>query len=213
MSWPISTWRIRRRSALVVLWLVCLAAAGSAQTRDRVTRVVDGDTVVLATLGTSRLIGVDTPETVDPRKQVQAFGREASAFTKTLLLNKAVRIERDQAATDKYGRALVYVYLADGRLANLEIIRAGFGHAYLQFPFSKMDEFRVAEREARSQQRGLWAAGAPATTDARTVFVAPTGTKYHTSDCRFVRDGKTAVRLDETPGHYTACAVCKPPKL
>ena len=46
----------------------------------RVQRVVDGDTVVLSTIGTVRLIGVDTPETVDPREPVQRFGQESAAF-------------------------------------------------------------------------------------------------------------------------------------
>jgi len=63
----------------------------------------------------------------------------------------------DHQRTDKYRRTLAYLYLPDGTLANLEIIRQGYGHAYLSFPFSKMDAFRAAEREARETGRGLWA--------------------------------------------------------
>ena len=36
---------------------------------DRVERVVDGDTVVLKILGRSRLIGMNTPETVAPAQR------------------------------------------------------------------------------------------------------------------------------------------------
>ncbi|HMT61320.1 MAG TPA: thermonuclease family protein, partial [Microthrixaceae bacterium] len=46
-----------------------------------VVRVVDGDTIVVDLGGQTervRLIGVNTPETVDPRVPVQCFGREAS---------------------------------------------------------------------------------------------------------------------------------------
>jgi endonuclease YncB( thermonuclease family) len=53
------------RTVRLVLALVFLAAPASAQI---VTRVIDGDTIVVANVGTVRLIGVDTPETVDPRK-------------------------------------------------------------------------------------------------------------------------------------------------
>ena len=106
-----------------------------------------------------RLIGVDTPETVHPQKPVEYFGKEASAFTKRTCEGKTVRLESDpqNANRDKYGRLLRYVYLEDGQLLNAEIIRQGYGFAYTRFPFSKMEEFRELEREARNANRGLWA--------------------------------------------------------
>jgi micrococcal nuclease len=122
-----------------------------------VERVIDGDTLVLSTLGTVRLIGVDTPETVHPTKPVQYFGREASTFLRTLVLNQSVHVEYDQTRLDRYGRTLAYVYLESGALVNLEIIRQGYGFAYTAFPFRFMAEFRAAEREARERQLGLWA--------------------------------------------------------
>ncbi|HKX58131.1 MAG TPA: thermonuclease family protein [Steroidobacteraceae bacterium] len=91
-----------------------------------------------------RLIGVDTPETVDPRKLVEYFGVEASGFTKSLLNGKAVELERDpdNANRDKYDRLLRYVWL-DGVLVNAEIIAQGYGFAYVKYPFSRMEEFRM----------------------------------------------------------------------
>lgn len=123
-----------------------------------VERVVDGDTIIVAGVGRVRLIGVDTPETVDPRRPVQFFGREASAFARRLLEGKQVRLEYDQERTDRYGRTLAYVWLPDGPMANAEIIRRGFGHAYTRFPFRYLDEFRKLEREARFEGHGLWGA-------------------------------------------------------
>ncbi len=123
-----------------------------------VTRVIDGDTIVVEGVGTVRLIGVDTPETVDPRRPVGYFGREASDFTKQLATGKRVRLEFDQDRTDRYGRTLAYVYLQpENLLLNAEIIRQGYGFAYTRFPFRMMDEFRALEREARDAARGLWA--------------------------------------------------------
>jgi len=119
-----------------------------------VARVVDGDTLVLDGGEKVRLIGVDTPETVHPNKPVERFGKEASAFTKRMAEGKHVRLEYDQERRDRYGRTLAYVYLADGKLLNLELICHGYGFAYTRFQFSKMEEFRSAEREAREQERG-----------------------------------------------------------
>jgi micrococcal nuclease len=118
-------------------------------------RVVDGDTLELDGGERVRLIGVDT---VDPRRPVQYFGKEASAFTRRLAQGKTVRLEYDQDTQDRYGRTLAYVYLPDGAFLNAEIIRQGYGHAYTQFPFRYQAEFLALERAARAQGRGLWAA-------------------------------------------------------
>jgi micrococcal nuclease len=121
-----------------------------------VKRVVDGDTLLLLNGERVRLIGVDTPETVDPRRPVQYFGKEASAFTRKLAEGQLVRLEYDWDTIDKYGRTLAYVYLADGRMLNSEIIKQGYGHAYTRFPFKYMEQFRRYERTARDQGLGLW---------------------------------------------------------
>ncbi|MXY25576.1 MAG: nuclease [Acidobacteria bacterium] len=132
-------------------------AAAQESTREyEVERVVDGDTIIVRGVGRIRLIGVDTPETVDPRRPVEFFGREASAFTKRTLEGKRVRLEYDWERTDRYGRTLAYVRLLDGTLINAEIIRQGYGHAYTRFPFKYLEEFRRYEREAREARRGLW---------------------------------------------------------
>jgi micrococcal nuclease len=127
-----------------------------AQNIRTVTRVVDGDTIILNGNERVRLIGVDTPETVHPQKPVEYYGKEASAFTKRLCEGKSVRLEYDWQRKDRYGRTLAYVYLEDGTFLNAEIIKQGYGHAYTRFPFKHLDEFRGYEREARESGRGLW---------------------------------------------------------
>jgi endonuclease YncB( thermonuclease family) len=121
-----------------------------------ITRVIDGDTLELYTGERVRLIGVDTPETKDPRRPVQYFGEEAAAFTRRIVEGKRVRLEYDWERKDKYGRTLAYVYLEDGTFLNAEIIRQGYGFAYTRFPFKYLEEFRKLEREAREAGRGLW---------------------------------------------------------
>ena len=137
---------------------VALTLAASPAAAQLVERVVDGDTIIVRGVGRVRLIGVDTPETVHPRRPVECFGKEASAFTKRLLEGQRARLEYDRERTDRYGRTLAYVYLANGTFANAEIVRQGYGHAYTRFPFRYLDQFRQHEREARRRERGLWGA-------------------------------------------------------
>ncbi len=126
-----------------------------------VVRVVDGDTVVLDGNEKVRLIGVNTPETVDPRKPVERFGKEASAFTKSLLEGKRVRVEHDVEPKDRYGRTLAYLFLEDGTFVNLRLVEGGYASAYRYPPNVKHAErFRDAERAAREARRGLWGARA-----------------------------------------------------
>lgn len=126
-----------------------------------VVSVVDGDTIKVAINGqkeTVRLIGVDTPETRDPRKPVQCFGDAASNFTKNLVSDKKVRLESDSKSSnrDRYDRILRYVYLQDNTLVNIEIISQGYGFAYTSFEFDKINEFKLAEKQAREGNLGLW---------------------------------------------------------
>ena len=191
------------RSVGVALVLLLGSASVQTQSTHTVQRVIDGDTVVLSSIGTVRLIGVDTPETVDPRKPVQFFGKEASAFTTQLLLGKQVRVEYDQQRTDKYQRTLVYLYLPDGTLANQDIIRQGYGHAYLSFPFRLMSSFRAAEQEARDAGRGLWAsadtvASAQSTPAASIrVWVNTASNVYHCPGTRYYGKTKRGMYLTQ----------------
>ena len=122
-----------------------------------VERVIDGDTLDIDVIGKVRLIGIDTPETVDKRKPVQYFGKEASLFLTRLVQHEKVRLEYEQNKTDKYKRTLAYVYMADGTFVNAEIIKQGYGFAYTKFPFKYLEQFRSYEKEAREDKRGLWA--------------------------------------------------------
>lgn len=126
----------------------------------------DGDTIVVnmnGSLERVRFIGVDTPETKDPRKAVQCYGHEASDFTKDQLNNGLVRLESDPTDTnrDRYGRLLRYVYTTDGTLLNAELIKQGYGFAYTGFPFEKKQEFVQYQDEAMAAHIGLWAACQP----------------------------------------------------
>ncbi|MGH2455401.1 MAG: thermonuclease family protein [Candidatus Limnocylindria bacterium] len=129
----------------------------------QVVRVVDGDTIHVAVGGetfTVRYIGVDTPETVHPSEPVGWMGPEASAANAALVAGKEVVLETDVSETDRFGRQLRYVWLAQPGswlLVNLELVRLGFANSSSYPPdVLYQDLFRAAEREAREAGVGLW---------------------------------------------------------
>jgi micrococcal nuclease len=129
----------------------------------RVSNVVDGDTIEVSIDGRTqkvRLIGMDTPEVVDPRKVVQCFGREASAEAKRRLSGKTVRLEYDVQVgeQDKYGRRLAYAFLADGSNYAEGMIRDGYAkeYTYQGQVYKYQAAFNRAELEAESASRGFW---------------------------------------------------------
>jgi micrococcal nuclease len=130
-------------------------SAARGKTNAAVERVTDGDTVRLSGLGRTRLIGIDTPEVFGG---VQCYGREASAFTKRVLKpGTRVRYQLGVEQRDRYGRALAYVWLADGRFFNLMLAERGYATTLTIPPnVEYADRFRAAVRRAREANRGLW---------------------------------------------------------
>lgn len=132
----------------------------------KVTKVVDGDTIHVMLNGkdqTIRVIGIDTPETVDPRKPVQCMGQTASSRAKELLTDKTVRLQEDptQGDKDKYGRLLRYVFIDGVTDYGHSTIAEGFAHEYTyDVPYKYQTEYKQAQKDAQIQKRGLWAEGA-----------------------------------------------------
>jgi micrococcal nuclease len=126
-----------------------------AHGRATVTYVTDGDTVHLSGLGRVRLIGVDTPEVYG---RDECFGAEASAFVKRLLPpGTVVRYRLGTEERDRYGRALAYLWLRDGRFLNRLLVDRGYAQPLTIPPnVDYADRFRSAARRAHEAGRGLW---------------------------------------------------------
>jgi micrococcal nuclease len=128
-----------------------------------VIETIDGDTIDVR-IGYKRqrirLLGIDTPETKDPRKPVQCFGREASERTDELLPpGTIVRLEHDMEKHDAFNRLLAYVWRAsDGLFVNLDLVAGGYADI-LSIPpnTAHADEFRAAMTAAKATTVGLWA--------------------------------------------------------
>lgn len=128
-----------------------------------VTRVVDGDTIVVNIDGTDttvRYIGIDTPETKDPRKQVECFGVEASNKNTELVEGKLVTLSMDESETDRYGRLLRYVSVASGTQSidvGFELVSNGYASALAIAPdTARYNVYKAAEQIARREKIGLW---------------------------------------------------------
>lgn len=140
------------------------AAGDVLEANSVVVRVVDGDTVVVRLDGAEqpvRLIGIDTPETVDPRRPPECFGAEASEATSRLLPpGTRVRLVRDAEVRDRYDRLLAYVYRAsDGELINLALVAGGYASSSAYPPNTALQaRLDDAETGARERRAGLWGA-------------------------------------------------------
>jgi micrococcal nuclease len=161
---------VRSRTAVVITVLIAASALGwwfgdQRRTVDQEYRVVDvfdGDTIVVRRAGgqdeTIRLLGVDTPETHHPRKPVQCYGPEASAYTTRRLFGQVVRLEDDVERHDVYGRRLAYVYL-HGASFDEELLRKGYARLLVIEPnHAHAREMLDEELNSRARAVGLWGA-------------------------------------------------------
>jgi micrococcal nuclease len=157
----------RRRSVLALALLVAtagcgtnahpLATAANSTHPATVTRNTDGDTLYLDKIGKVRLIGIDTPEVFG---KTECFGEAASAFTKRVLPpGTHVRYRLGVDPRDRYGRALAYIWLQDGRMFNELLAERGYATPLTIPPnVDYADRFVAAARRAREAGRGLWKA-------------------------------------------------------
>ncbi|MGI6555686.1 MAG: thermonuclease family protein [Bacillota bacterium] len=200
-----------------------------------VVRVVDGDTVVVR-LETGaeervRFIGVNTPESTTKH---EPYGEEAASFTRSRLDGEIVYLEKDVSDRDRYGRLLRYIWLEPpaevsedsirGKLFNAILLLEGYAQVATYAPDVKYtdDYFIRFQTEARELNKGLWGLKSDAeesahrnALDARdqqtsTVYVTNSGKKYHRDGCRYLKQNKVPMSLEEAQSQgYEPCSVCK----
>lgn len=104
-----------------------------------VTKIIDGDTVVVEGGRTVRLLGIDADEKGYPCYQA------AKDRLESLVLGKSVRLEASESDTDRYGRQLRYVFCEAG---NTSVILAREGLVVARFfPDNKLYRAEVSEAE------------------------------------------------------------------
>lgn len=188
----------------------------------KVIAVIDGDTIDIDLGGKTerlRLIGIDSPETKDPRKPVQCFGKEASEQAHKILDGKLVRLEADpsQNNRDKYDRLLRYVFLEDGTSYNKQIIFDGYAHEYTYegVAYKYQTEYKQAQKDAETAQRGLWspstcsgnteqAAEQPAPTQPAVTPTTPQSSDVYYANCTEARNAGVAPLHSGDAGYRSA---------
>ena len=153
-----------RCALAIALLLVACGRTPAATPTDTgvVVAVIDGDTIDVDLGGRTervRLLGIDTPESVDPERPVECHGPEASALAHSLLPDgTAVRLERDQEARDRYDRLLAYVFrVDDGLFVNEAILAAGEAEVLSIEPnHAYAGRLAAAADTARAADLGLW---------------------------------------------------------
>lgn len=124
-----------------------------------VKRVVDGDTLIISNGDRLRLIGIDSPESVQPNAPVECFGPQASTRLKQLLpAGEDIRIEYDRERFDRFGRTLAYVFRrSDGLFINASQIDGGYATTLSIAPNTLYaDPFTDLQKQAKTVKRGLW---------------------------------------------------------
>jgi micrococcal nuclease len=179
------------------------AAVTGGLTPATVVRVIDGDTIEVEIAGQKqavRYIGIDTPETVDPRRPVECLGREASERNRELVLGKTVGLEKDVSETDAFGRLLRYVWTGD-EMVNATLVREGYAQASTHPPDVKYASlFLSLQREAVEAGRGLWGPACEATPVPAAGPAAPGTCEYSRTQERAIK-GNISVNTGEKIYH------------
>jgi micrococcal nuclease len=146
--------------------------------RHRVKRVIDGDTVVLGSLGKVRLLGIDAPELHHPNKPVERCAVEARGALERLLgadrgeVIVVVSGDGGPLKRDAYKRVLAYVRAeGQGESANEAMVEAGWAKVYRWVAFKQRARFITAERHAMDAERGIWSP--PGATDCAQPLPGP----------------------------------------
>jgi micrococcal nuclease len=124
-----------------------------------VAQVIDGDTIELASGERVRYLMIDTPESTT---ETECFGPEAKELNQTLVEGREITLRYDEVCTDIYDRLLAYVEVS-GQEINKVMIERGYA-CVLHIPPNGdevIDEYEALESEARTLDKGLWAACDP----------------------------------------------------
>lgn len=185
----------------------------------KVSRIIDGDTIVVEKLGKVRYIGVNTPEIEHGNKPGQPYGVEAQEANGKLVQGKSVKLEFDIEQRDKYGRLLAYVYVGK-TFVNAWLVEMGYAQVMTIPPNVKyQSRFLKLQKEARRSFRGLWEQN-PIQSQSNMAIQAYWGNmkthRFHYPWCKDAKKVNTdhlrfyPNRQDAVDAGLSPCKICKP---
>jgi endonuclease YncB( thermonuclease family) len=204
-------------SGILIAVLLISAEAGTAADWHEVAWVNDGDTITLKDGRRIRYIGINAPEIDHQKKKAEPFGYQAAGLNKQLTADKMVRLEFDRQSSDRYGRLLAYVFLADGSFINARMLAAGCAYFYYHSDNTKYEtQLLNAQREAMQAGRGLWQDWQ----EEQTYYVGSKVSKrFHLPGCPYgkkIKKGNRVVfktRWEAFWSGYAPAKRCLPPQF
>lgn len=127
----------------------------------RVVRVIDGDSLVLDTGQSVRLVGLEAPSFGRGEEPDQAYADKAKRMLEDLVLGRRVRLYYPGLTRDKYDRALAHAKTIDDRgpkiWINMALVEAGAARVRAYPDTARLTDFLLeAEETARAGEIGLW---------------------------------------------------------
>ncbi|MEO0982601.1 MAG: thermonuclease family protein [Pseudomonadota bacterium] len=188
----------------------------------RVVRVIDGDSLVLNTGLSVRLVGIEAPAGPSRDRAGAPYSQDATRLLEDMALGRRVQLFYPGVTRDRYDRALAHVRTVDGLgpelWLNAEMARQGAARARAYADTAALGELILAaEAEAREAQRGLWAspayqirAAADVAVDTRgfVVLVGVIGARERADDGRnscALRFEAADIRVDVRRAAVQAC--------
>ncbi len=148
---------MNRKSYLIVIIVPLLALGFSHPPYHRVKQVVDGDTILLASGEQVRYVGIDAPEFGHDGEPHEYMAVESSHFNRAAVSRNWVRLEFDQERRDRHGRLLAYVFLEDGNMVNVLLVRKGLARVLVVKPNLRYYQLLLdSQRAALRDRLGLW---------------------------------------------------------
>lgn len=151
-----------KKIILILILLINVNVYANSKETVTLVKCVDGDTASFNINGETqkvRFLAIDTPETVHPTKEVEAYGSNAKEYTCNRLTNaKKIVLEYDDKSTkfDKYNRLLAWIWV-DNSLLQEELIKVGYAKVdYIYGKYSYLDKLYSEEEKAKEKKLGLW---------------------------------------------------------
>jgi endonuclease YncB( thermonuclease family) len=122
-------------------------------------RAVDGDTLLVANqAGESvavRLLGIKAFAAGTDKDPTSRFGQAAVDELTSLVEDKPLRVLLNDPPTDKHGRTLAELFVADQDVG-LQLVRRGLVLVYTVYPFPSMALYLQEQEAARAKRLGIW---------------------------------------------------------
>ena len=206
---------MKRKSYLTII-IVSLLTLGSAHpSYYSVKHVFDGDTILIETGEHVRYLGIDAPECGHGGEPNEFMALESSHFNRSAVSKGRVRLEFDQERKDHHGRLLAYVYLEEGEMVNVLLVRRGLARVFAVKP--NLGHFQLlldSQRAAIREKIGVWSRN---TEQSEAYYVGNRESfRFHRPGCPLAKNIAPVhvIRFSDSSKAYwegfSGCRRCKP---